>query len=567
MNALRIAFWLSYAICLSLAAEEGGFIKLQKYPSDTKSADVDTVVYIDEALPTENVGILPELKESLEEIKNIDASFLNKTTVHPANLKSNSTVKRIIFSPTGRLDSDVADSRSIYEAAHKALTMAYKAGAKNILLLIGNMTNAPSDYNQEPWAEPKYRNLQALLGALYALYVPLEIRECCKDRASKYEHLYAAMAFESANGQISRAEATNDLDWAITNAIAIEEGRWVARDICGSDSERMSTANIVEYLKNNTNLSQLITEVLPVEEAQYPLMAAVDRGNKGVTRHEGRVVKMAYGDNSTASKILLLVGKGITFDTGGYDLKVSGGMVGMHRDKCGAAAFVGFLRTAQILNPQGLYISAKLAFVRNALSARAYTVDEIIKSRAGKRVRIGNTDAEGRMVMTDLIAEAKEEALDKFKDKDVQIITAATLTGHVVRCYKWITGAMENGPSKNATFLKQLRLSGDQISDMLEISALRKEDYDFNLTPLETEDYLQCNNAGSVTTTRGHQFPAAFMIQASGLDAHGIDSETPIKFAHLDVAGSAGLIDTVPTAAPMTMLANHYLIKPQPTSS
>ncbi|BHF62874.1 metalloexopeptidase activity [Sparganum proliferum] len=565
MNALRIAFWLSYAICLSLATEEKGFVKLQKYPSGAESVEVDTVVYIDETLPKEEIVNVPGLKAALEGIEKIDTSFVKKASVHPANLESKSTVKRIIFSPTGRLDSDVADSRSIYEAAHKAFTMGYKAGAKNILLLIGNMTNAPSDYKQEPWAEPKYRNLQALLGALYALYVPLEVRECCPERKSKYDNLYAAMAYENTPNQ--REEKVNDLDWAIKYANAIEEGRWVARDICGSDSERMSTANILEYLKNNTDLEKLITEVLSVEEAQYPLMAAVDRGNKGVTRHEGRVVKMAYGNNSTASKILLLVGKGITFDTGGYDLKVSGGMVGMHRDKCGAAALVGFLRTASILKPEDLYISAKLAFVRNALSARAYTVDEIITSRAGKRVRIGNTDAEGRMVMTDLIAEAKEEALGKFKGKDVQIITAATLTGHVVRCYKWITGAMENGPSKNATFLKQLRLSGDQISDMLEISALRKEDYDFNLTPLETEDYLQCNNAGSVTTTRGHQFPAAFMIQASGLDAHGIDSDEPIKFAHLDVAGSAGLIDTVPTAAPMTMLANHYLIKAKPTSS
>nr|VZI30903.1 unnamed protein product [Spirometra erinaceieuropaei] len=527
MNAFWIAFWLSYAICLSLAAEEDGFIKLRKQQSDT---EVDTVVYIDEALPTEDVKVVPGLKDALKKIEEIDKSFVNKTSVHPVDLTSNNTVKRIIFSPTGRLDSDVADSRSIYEAAHKALTMAYKAGAQNILLLIGNMTNAPTDYKQEPWAEPKYRNLQALLGALYALYVPIEVRECCPERASKYKSLLAAMAFDSNSGQA-------DLDWAIKYASAIEEGRWIARDICGSDSERMSTENILKYLQSNSNLSTLIKESVAVEESQYPLMAAVDRGNKGVTRHEGRVVKMEFGDINNAKKVLILVGKGITFDTGGYDLKVSGGMVGMHRDKCGAAAIVGFMRTAQILQPKELHISAKLAFVRNALSARAYTVDEIITSRAGKRVRIGNTDAEGRMVMTDLVAEAKEE------------------------------GAMENGPSKNATFLKQLRFSGDQISDMLEISVLRKEDYDFNLTPLETEDYLQCNNAGSVTTTRGHQFPAAFMIQASGLDAHGMDSDTPIKFAHLDVAGSAGLIDTVPTAAPMTMLANHYLIKPQTTSS
>ncbi|VDN16187.1 unnamed protein product [Dibothriocephalus latus] len=170
MLVARIVVWLSLLVFLSRTEElpTTSYVKLEKY---SNSPGIDTVVYIDEAVPTEEVTILPGLKGVLEDIRKIDASFEQKTSVHPATFPDNKTIERIIFSPTGRLDSDVADSRSIYEAARDALKMGYKAGANKTLLLIGKMEKAPKDYNQEPWAEPKYRNLQALLGALYALYV------------------------------------------------------------------------------------------------------------------------------------------------------------------------------------------------------------------------------------------------------------------------------------------------------------------------------------------------------------------------------------------------------------
>lgn len=132
-------------------------------------------------------------------------------------------------------------------------------------------------------------------------------------------------------------------------------------------------------------------------------------GLEGVERHRGRVIHLEYRGGEKVDTSLFVVGKGITFDTGGSDVKAGGVMAGMHRDKCGAAAVAGFLRTLALLRPAGLRVVAHLAFVRNALGPNAYVADEIITSRAGKRVRIGNTDAEGRMVMSDLLCLAKEE--------------------------------------------------------------------------------------------------------------------------------------------------------------
>ncbi len=83
--------------------------------------------------------------------------------------------------------------------------------------------------------------------------------------------------------------------------------------------------------------------------------------------------------------------------------------------------------------------------VRNSIGEESYVSDEIVRSRAGVRVRVGNTDAEGRMVMTDLLCKAKEEALSAPMPR---LFTVATLTGHVVRCYgPAYSGILDNGPA------------------------------------------------------------------------------------------------------------------------
>lgn len=77
---------------------------------------------------------------------------------------------------------------------------------------------------------------------------------------------------------------------------------------------------------------------------------------------------------------------------------------------------------------------------------------------------------------------------------------------------------MDNGPARKLNNAQKLQKAGDCISDMGEISTVRREDYEFVKGKSECEDLLQSNNAPSVVTPRAHQFPAAFMIRASGLD-------------------------------------------------
>ncbi len=124
-----------------------------------------------------------------------------------------------------------------------------------------------------------------------------------------------------------------------------------------------------------------------------------------------------------AKKTVVLVGKGVTFDSGGINLKPAGSQIEeMKMDMAGAAAVAGALISAARLNPP-MHIVGVLPLVENMPSGRATRPGDIIKSYAGKTVEIGNTDAEGRLVLADALAHA-----DLDLDPDV-LVDVATLTG------------------------------------------------------------------------------------------------------------------------------------------
>ncbi|KAF9569989.1 hypothetical protein BGW38_008788, partial [Lunasporangiospora selenospora] len=215
---------------------------------------------------------------------------------------------------------------------------------------------------------------------------------------------------------------------------AVELGRRVAKDLGSPNCERMTPIKFAEYVEDNfRNKSAVKVTVISdidVIEKEYPLLHAVARcslsgtdpiGGGGdeddVPRHVPRVVKLEYrsDDISKVKESLYFIGKGVTYDTGGADIKAGGVMRGMSRDKCGAATAAGFMATIAELKPKHVNVTVVLGLVRNSVGSNAYVSDEIIYSRAGKRVLVGNTDAEGRMVMTDLLCESKEAVLEERK--------------------------------------------------------------------------------------------------------------------------------------------------------
>merc|ERR1712106_158831 len=401
-------------------------------------------------------------------------------------------------------------------------------GKRPLLAVQGNLPNKSAEDAQ----------LSALLGALAAVYVPLEMREADKERATK----------------------VSGLGWAgekkvMEEAQAIEAGRVVARDIGGSDPERMAAPKVEVYVQEAFKGTKVKVEVMKGQdffEKEYPCLAAVNRCAKQEARHDGRLIWLTYEGEGTAKKTIYLVGKGITYDTGGADIKAGGVMAGMSRDKCGAAAAAGFMKTIAELKPPGVKVVVALCMVRNSVGANCYVADEIITSRAGVRLRVGNTDAEGRMAMVDVLCRAKELALS---DPDPQLMTIATQTGHACLAVGDYSIIMDNGPAKAAGTALKVQEAGEKMGDMFEISTVRREDWDFVQDKSgEFVSVLQCNNAPSSSTPRGHQFPGAFMMQVSGLDKHMMSSKQPLKYSHLDIAGSAGDLPDPTTGASVPAL-------------
>ncbi|XP_069774006.1 putative aminopeptidase W07G4.4 isoform X2 [Narcine bancroftii] len=447
---------------------------------------------------------------------------------------------RVIFSPTGPLNRDYDDVRRFSDAAVHGIKRALKAGIKNPILVCppeGLFKDAP---------------LVTALGALHALYVPLEIYEAHKEKATKVNCLGLWASSKEEGEKLVQLSSV------------LEQGRSICRDIGGSDPERMAAPNVADYVQSvfsNSVVSVSVTSDLSVLQERFPCLAAVNRCAKDVKRHQARVIELEYTGEGATEKTLLLVGKGVTYDTGGADIKAGGIMAGMHRDKCGAAAIAGFFKVLSVLKPRGIKVIGAMAMVRNSVGSDCYVADEIITSRAKRRIRVGNTDAEGRMAMVDLLCYMKEKALEDYEPNHFELFTIATLTGHAIRAvgcnYSII---MDNGPAHWARIAQELQVAGEEVGDPFEISTIRRDDYDFHKGKSEYEDVLQCNNLPSSSTSRGHQSPAAFLIMGSGLDKHGIDSEKPLRYSHIDIAGSSGPFPGIPTGSPVVALAAKYIL-------
>lgn len=447
---------------------------------------------------------------------------------------------RIVYAPLGVLD-DFDDVRVYARGSGKAISRAITAGGKSVILVLPEAKNSSGRY--------QYSALQCLLGALRELYVPIQLREDVPAQKQRIEKLGV---YHSDAGYLKQI---------VTKAIQFEKGLFAARDVGGGDPERMAPPKVTVYIERlfaKTNIKLTVISDVDVIRKEYPLFEAVNRAASSVPRHCGRIVFLEYLAPKTAKKTVILVGKGVTYDTGGADIKAGGVMAGMSRDKCGAAFVGGFMKYVNDTAPQHTNVIGVMCIVRNSVGEECYVSDEVITARSGARVRVGNTDAEGRMCMADALCQMKQRALTM---PDPHLFTIATLTGHAhLAVGVGYTVVMDNGPAREQGHGNQLKKNGDLIGDPFEISTIQREDFSAHQSKILGEDVIQSNNLPSSRTPRGHQTPAAFMMLASGLDKHGTNSANPLKYSHLDIAGSGGDHPHTPTGAPLLAMAKTHLI-------
>jgi leucyl aminopeptidase len=192
----------------------------------------------------------------------------------------------------------------------------------------------------------------------------------------------------------------------------------LARDLVNTPANDLGPAELAEAIRAvfdrcGGSVAETVGEDLLA--ANLPLVHAVGKGSDRAPR----LIDATWGD--PAHPKVTLVGKGVVFDTGGLDIKPDSAMLLMKKDMGGAA---NALALAQTIMEAGLPVRLRLIVpaVENAISGRAFRPGDVYRSRKGISVEIGNTDAEGRLVLADALALADEEAPDLLVD-------LATLTG------------------------------------------------------------------------------------------------------------------------------------------
>lgn len=512
-----------------------------------------------------------ELAETFEEHRCFDKGFDS----HISCFKSPSLDLPVIYAPVSEL-TDYADVRCYQKAAAQSLQRAIKVSLEHVqfnrhssltmIILICRLAS-----RRHCWwcrrASASRRQSCALFWAhcRSSMWFVLRIAAVviCFANTTHLQPIQLREDVPQKSQRISSLSVLIDSPKAeeiIKEALVLESGRLIARDIGVGDPERMAPPRVEAYIKPLfSNLKVTVINDVETLNKEYPLFAAVNRAAKSVERHQGRIIFLEYTPPNPARKTLLLVGKGVTYDTGGADIKAGGVMAGMSRDKCGAAAVAGFLQVVSEQQPKDIHVIGALCLVRNSVGEECYVSDEVITSRAGVRVRVGNTDAEGRMCMSDVLCRMKELAVEGNLP-DPHIFTIATLTGHAfISAGEGQSIIVDNSVAASEDHARKLQAAGEAYGEPFEVSVLRQCDFDFNDAKVIGEDVVQSNNLPSVRTPRGHQVPAAFMIKATSLDKHGLDSEKPLKYTHLDIAGSAGEYPEMPTAAPIVALVKTHL--------
>jgi len=250
----------------------------------------------------------------------------------------------------------------------------------------------------------------------------------------------------------------DDLSGTLSRLTAIITGTNLAREWSHEPPNVINPVTLVaraEKLAANTGLKCTIFGERELTEMKAGAILSVGFGSN--TPSQMIVLEHPGHGESAQSPPVVIVGKAITFDTGGYSLKAMPGIVGMKYDKCGGMTVLGIMQAVAALNLP-VPVVGIVAAAENMISSDAYRPNDIITSMSGKTIEIVSTDAEGRMVLADALTYAHTHYQPRA------IIDLATLTGGVVIAL----GAVRAGLMSNDDSLTEaLIASGEQTNERL----------------------------------------------------------------------------------------------------
>lgn len=301
---------------------------------------------------------------------------------------------------------------------------------------------------------------------------------------------------------------------AVFRAVSVSESINYARDLVNDPPNDLDAPKYAKEIEKDVkaNLKRVKVKIMnkaQMKKENMDLFLSVNAGSY----HEPRLVHLTYTPKKVTKKTkhIALVGKGLTFDSGGYSLKPSTSMINMKFDMAGSATVYGAFRAAAMLEVDAI-VTCVLGMTDNAIGPEATYPDSIIKARNGMTVEILNTDAEGRLVLADCL----DYTCDQNPD---MIIDAATLTGAVlVSLGHEVCGIMGTNQKLVDNVLKSAKFCDEQMWQLPIIDSFH-EDMKSPIADLK--------NIGGK--------PYAGSAKAAAFLSKFVKNDIP--WAHLDIAG------------------------------
>jgi leucyl aminopeptidase len=308
---------------------------------------------------------------------------------------------------------------------------------------------------------------------------------------------------------------------AMNEARILGESQNFTRELVNEPSNRMTPTILAERARKMAQDVGLKIEVYGADKIKELKMGAFWGVAQGSDEPPALIVLRYEPAGAPAEPVLGLVGKGITFDTGGISIKPADGMEKMKYDMAGGAAILGAMRAIALLKPK-IKVTAVVCATENMPSGKAQKPGDVQIAMSGKSIEVINTDAEGRLVLADGLFYARQLGC-------THLVDAATLTGAVVVALGYINaGVFANDEKMYERFTKALARSGEKMWRM----------------PLDEEykEVIRSHIADIVNSGGrwGGAITAAMFLKEFAED-------TP--WLHLDIAGTAWMEDAKPWIA------------------
>lgn len=307
---------------------------------------------------------------------------------------------------------------------------------------------------------------------------------------------------------------------AIKNAEAIASSTCLARDLIWEPACTVTPsylANIAKKIKGK-NIKVTVKNKQECTKLGMGAYLAVAQGSD----EPPKFIEITYSPKGKIKKHIALVGKGVTFDSGGLSLKPSKAMEMMKEDMSGSAGMLGVMKAISQIQPKNIKITMIVAATENMPSGKAYRPGDVITAMNGKTIEVNNTDAEGRLTLADAVAYVSSKNPD-------EIIDMATLTGAcMVALGNVCAGMMTN----NQALLDRVKKSADKQGELMWQLPLFDE-YRKKLKS-QIADLINAGAGGQAGAQNGGLFVQEFIGKKK-------NKKDQIPWLHLDIAGPCWL--------------------------